>query len=250
MSTRHNLVLEVAYDGTNYLGWQKTESGASIEEELEKALKRILQHDVQLQAASRTDRGVHASGQIVNFFTERTVDLKNLHKSLLQLLPADIAVLSLHEAPLEFHPTTQSVGKEYRYHIANCPVLLPKKRFTYWHIKQPLDKELMKRALKFIKGTHDFKTFCNFRKGLSYSSTTRTITEAELIEEDTDHFYIKLSGDHFLYKMVRNLVGTAVYIGLGKLNLEDLQHIMESKKRAEAGITAPAHGLFLHQVFY
>jgi len=249
-SKNHNIVLEVAYDGTRYLGWQKTHDGPSIEEELEKALTTILQHTIVLQATSRTDRGVHATGQIVNFFTEKTLDLLKLQHSLLQLLPDDIAILSIQEAAFEFHPTLHSTAKEYRYHIANTPILLPKQRFTYWHIKQPLNKGEMKKALDLLKGTHDFKAFCNFRKGLNYTSTIRTITSAELVEEaESGHFYITFTGDHFLYKMVRNLVGTCVYVGLGKLRCEDLPRILESQKRAEAGITAPAHGLTLHKIF-
>ena len=247
---QHNYVLTVAYDGSHYMGWQKTSTGKSIEGELEKALTTLLQHPIQLQAASRTDRGVHAHGQVVNFFTEKKLDCSTLHRRIQRLLPDDIVILLAEEKPLQFHPTIDTIGKEYHYHIANVPVILPRYRFTHWHIREPLDLDLMKKALLLFEGTHDFKAFCNFRKGLSYPTTERTIFKAHLSEELPGFLRIEIYGDHFLYKMARNLIGTAVYVGLKKIALSELQKIIESKKRANAGITAPALGLVLHHVFY
>ena len=248
---RYNVRLLIAYDGSEFLGWQKTGKGTgrTVEETVERVLEKILQHPVNLQAASRTDRGVHAKGQVVNFFTSHTFDMAKLQRKMNQLLPPDVVVRSAVEAAPDFHPTLHAKGKEYHYEIACTPSCLPHVRFTRWHIPHPLDLDLMQEASSFIVGTRDFLAFCNARKNLCYENTIRTLAALRLIQVE-DGLRIELIGDHFLYKMARNIVGTLVYVGLRKISPSQIPYIVAGKKRTEAGITAPAHGLTLYQVYY
>lgn len=239
---KRNIRSLIAYNGTHYFGWQKTRMGPSIEETLELCLQQILQHPVELQAASRTDRGVHAEGQVVNFFTDKPkVDLKKLHLSLAKMLPKDISPLALEEVETSFHPTLDSKGKEYQYQICNLPIQLPFLKDYSWHIPTPLDLPSMLIAKEFLLGTHDFSAFTNERT----DDTIRTIHSIEI-----EPGLFKIKGDKFLYKMVRNIVGTLVYVGLGKIPPTEIPTILSSRNRALAGMTAPAHGLCLKQVFY
>ena len=247
----NNIVITVAYDGTQFFGFQKTDTGRSVESELEQALVTILQHKVLLQAASRTDRGVHASSQIVNFITSKKLDLQKLRHRLNQLLPEDIVVLKAEEAPFfEFHPTLHAKAKTYHYQIHSTDTLMPYHRFTHWHIPTALNLEAMRKACSPFIGSHDFNAFCNQRKGVRYKDTIREISSLEIIEVEENRLRIEITGTNFLYKMARNIAGTLVYVGMGKLQISDIKNIISQKRRAAAGITAPAHGLFLHKVFY
>ena len=247
----HNIKLVIAYDGRSYLGWQKTRMGPSIEAALQKVIEQILQHPAPLQAASRTDAGVHAKGQVVNFLTSKSLlDLSQFHYSLNSLLPKDIVVLSADLMPVSFHPTLDSVGKEYRYYICIGPTLLPQYRFYSWHIPHQLNLTRMRQALPLLYGRHDFAAFCNIKKNAHYTDYIREVQLLELMELEDQRLCIRICGNHFLYKMVRNLVGTLVYVGRGKIAVEKLKDILHSECRAQAGVTAPAHGLFLHEVFY
>lgn len=240
----------VTYDGTNYLGWQKTKMGKSIEEELECALKRILQEEITLQAASRTDRGVHAHGQVVNFLSSHTnLDLGLVRKGLNGVLPKDIAVKSIEAAAPSFHPTLDSIGKEYQYFICNSPVQLPFFRHLSWHVHQELSLEKMKKAADALIGEHDFSAFCNERPLWTRSGVCK-LFEISFQNLTQNRLKISIAGDRFLYKMMRNLVGTLVYVGIGKLSCDEVPLILANKSRTSAGMTAPAHGLTLKQVFY
>ena len=159
-----NYKLVISYDGTSYAGFQKTKLGPSIQETLERTLEIILRHPVTLQAASRTDAGVHAEGQVINFFTQKPIVTRTLKYSLNGLLPKEIAILSAEEMPLDFHPTLDPIQKEYWYHICNTAVQLPFDRHTSWHFPSPLDVEAMRQAAEHLLGSHDFSTFCNERK--------------------------------------------------------------------------------------
>jgi len=246
---KHNIKLIVAYDGTRYLGWQKTKEGPSIEEYLEKVLSQILQETISLQAASRTDAGVHAEGQVVNFFTSQDLDFKQLLKSVNSLLPSDISVVEMSKRPLTFHPTLDCKGKEYHYFVCNKIFQLPFQRHFSWHFPYPLNFSLMEKACSFFVGVHDFSSFCNERSLLKRDAI-REIYHCgiEILPEERLQFVLK--GNHFLYKMVRNIVGTLIYVGCGKISLESIPHILLSKDRAQAGVSAPAHGLVLKKVFY
>ncbi len=246
----HNLKLIIAYDGTHYLGWQKTRMGQSIEAALQKTLEQILQHPIHLQAASRTDAGVHADGQVVNFLTTKTPDLFQFQISLNSLLPKDIVVLNVEEMPPSFHPTLDCKGKEYHYYISHGPTQRPQHRFYAWHVPYALNLSLIQEAIPTLIGTHDFAAFCNFKNNAHYADTIRRIDNLNVEEFEDHRILFKIEGNHFLYKMVRNIVGTLISVGRGKIGGETIPQILQSKLRTQAGMTAPAHGLFLKQVFY
>jgi tRNA pseudouridine38-40 synthase len=245
-----NIKLEIAYDGTSFYGWQETHEGPSIEGVLRNILEQILQERITLQAASRTDRGVHAIGQVVNFFTTKPHALPSLKKSMNALLPVEIRVLEAHEMPLSFHPTLDSIGKEYHYALSFGEIQLPQKRLYAWHVPFSLDVEKMKEGARHFFGTHDFSSFCNMRKNLNYPDMQRQICNLEIDDDLKGEMVIKVAGNHFLYKMVRNIVGTLAYVGQGKMDPEEISAILDAKSRNLAGVTAPAHGLTLAKIYY
>ncbi len=243
----HNLKLIISYLGTPFVGWQKTKMGPSIEETLEKVLAQILQHEVKLQAASRTDARVHAEGQVVNFITPRTLDLKSLQHSLNGMLPKEISVLSIEEMSEDFHPTTACMKKEYWYQLCTRPTQLPFLRETSWHFPYPLDLSQMHEAAEHLRGIHDFSSFCNER-ALWDRDPVCHIEKIEFLAEQP--LKICITGDHFLFRMARNIAGTLAYVGCGKLSAEQIPWILANKDRTLAGVTAPAHGLILKRVYY
>ncbi len=244
-----NIKLTIAYLGTAYKGWQKNNENSSIEATLGSALERILHHPVTLQAASRTDAGVHAQGQVVNMMTEHTMPLPLLQRALNGTLPKDISILSLEEQPLSFHPTLDCIEKEYRYFLCNGSTQLPFYHLTSWHVPHTLDRALMEKAASKFLGQHDFSAFCNERSRWTRNPVCH-LQSLHLIPIDTERFYFQLIGDHFLYKMVRNLIGTIVDVGKGKLSVDNLPQILNNQQRHAAGVTAPAHGLSLYKVYY
>jgi tRNA pseudouridine38-40 synthase len=241
-----NIKLILSYEGTRYLGWQKTPTGPTIEEELEKALAQILRHPVSLQAASRTDAGVHAKGQVVNFFTDTNIVLEKLMHGLNGILPHDIAVRQMDKMPLSFHPTLDNRGKEYHYFACLSQAQLPFYRHFSWHLSYPVDLGAMEQAARLLQGRHDFSAFTNERQ----DDNVREIFEIEVLPLPHNRLKIRVSGNHFLYKMVRNIAGTLLYVGSGKIAWQKIPQILESKDRTRAGVTAPAHGLFLTNVVY
>lgn len=246
-----NIKLTIAYDGTAYRGWQKTAMGPSIEEALENPLKRILQHPVVLQAASRTDAGVHAYDQVVNFLTEKEdIHLERLQNSLNQLLSPDIVVLKINEEHQEFHPTLDCKQKEYHYFICTDSVQLPEHRHYSWHCPRLYLFSEMNKAAQLLVGQQDFSSFCNFRKQQHYENYVRSVYSVQIEELPQKRLVIKIQGQNFLYKMVRNIVGTLIYVGMGKIACAEIPNILAKHDRTTAGITAPAHGLFLFKVSY
>lgn len=249
-------VMLIAYKGTHFFGWQKTDLGPSIESSVTAALQQITQEPIiTLQAASRTDRGVHAVGQVVDFYTEQP--LSDLHRTTIsvnQLLPSDIVCRKMLLIDDDsFHPTLSSIGKRYEYSITTGQIPSPFDQDTSWHIFQPLDQELMKNFMMNFYGTHDFYGYSNYRKGKEYTSTIRTIHEISLVEKEKNGWNMltfSIAGDNFLYKMVRNLVGTIVWVGAGKLDPQDAIHALYDQKRELKGVTAPALGLSLIEVLY
>lgn len=240
-----NLKLTVAYDGTDFLGWQKTPMGPSIEAALENAASTILRHPVQLQAASRTDAGVHASGQIVNLFTPSHLSLDKLKKGINALLPPSISIVSIEEAPASFHPTLDAQGKTYLYSVCLGPAQLPIHRRFSWHFGYPLDLKKMEKAAALLEGKHDFSAFTNELR----NDNRREIFHIDLVPLKSQ-LKIRVSGNNFLYKMVRNIAGTLLYVGCEKLSEHAIPAIIASKDRTRAGVTAPAHGLTLQCVIY
>lgn len=248
-----NIKMIIAYDGTFYLGWQKTKMGPSIEQTLQSILEQVLQESISLQAASRTDAGVHARGQVVNFLTQKAqLDLKKLNISLNQLLPKDISVLSVEEERDSFHPTLDCSGKEYHYNLCVGSVQLPQDRFYSWHCFGSLNLEAMLSAIPYIIGERSFTSLTNVKKGKEKANknSIRNVTSIEIKVHDGYQFHFIIKGNHFLYKMVRNIVGLLVSVGKKKILADSIPEILAKEDRTLAGVTAPAHGLTLYKVFY
>ncbi len=244
-------LLEMAYEGTSYFGWQRTASGPSVQQAVEEALAQLLQERVALEGASRTDRGVHASGQIAHFVTTRTgIHLGKLQTGLNALLPPSIRIWKAIEAPTGFHATLSATGKEYHYYLCNEMTQLPIHRYTSWHIPYALNAEAMLEAARYLIGTHDFTSLCNWRRNLNYTSYERTLTRVDLVPLAGGRWRIEVVGRDFLYKMVRNCAGMLTFAGRGKIVPKDIPNILAGRSRPLAGPTAPAHGLFLHKVYY
>lgn len=231
-----NLKWTIAYDGRNYLGWQN-----SIEAELEKVISRILRHSVTLQAASRTDAGVHAEAQVVNCFTSNPIPLWKLYKGANSLLPPDIVVKSVEEADLQFHPTLDAKEKTYTYRISTGRYQMPQHRHTAWHCYYRLDLGKMRDAAKKLVGKHDFSAFSMGDGGVRELKSL-------IIEEWEGGILLRIVADAFLYRMARIIAGTLRDIGRGRIN--DAANILTLKRRELAGLTAPAHGLSLSKVDY
>ncbi|MCH9613224.1 MAG: tRNA pseudouridine synthase A [Chlamydiia bacterium] len=242
-----NYKLNICYEGTNYFGWQDNKSELTIESLLLKALTRIYGHSPKLQAASRTDRGVHAKEQVVNFLAPPLIPETIMVKAINRYLPKDIRVLSVTIEKDTFHPTLDNHFKEYVYRITNTPVQLPFDRHLSWHVKPSLNLKFMRQAATHFTGTHNFKCFCNQSPSIPYDKT-RTIATIDI--QGHGDILITIKGENFLYKMVRNIVGTLVYIGLGKIGINEVDTIIKSGDRKLAGMTAPAHGLTLNKVYY
>jgi len=243
--------LTLSYQGTRYLGWQKAKDGPSIQYELEKALSTVLQEPLSVEAASRTDAGVHARGQVAAFSTESMLPpLNRFQHSLNCVLPRDIAILEVKEAAASFHPTLDSIGKEYHYSICTGKVQLPFHREFSWHFPHPLDLREMQRAAFHFIGKKNFMALCTEKNEHPYADYEREITTIDLIGLEAGRWLIKVAGSAFLYKMVRTLVGTLAYVGCGKIASDEIPAILEGGQRAQAGMTAPAHGLSLERILY
>ncbi len=244
-SSTNNIRCILAYKGTHYHGFRKVAAGPSIESELEKVLSMILQRSCTIQAASRTDRGVHAEGQVINFFVPKETNLYKLYASMRSLLPKDIAPLSLDCMPDDFHPTLDVKKKEYHYWVCNCPTQIPFHSDFSWHVYETLDIEAIRQAIPHLTGKKDFTSFSN----LFYEDPVRTLEKIHL-DLENNRIRFALFGDNFLYKMVRNIIGTLIHVGMGKIPPSSLPHILAKKDRRLCGITAPSHGLFLKRIYY
>lgn len=235
----------VTYDGTHYFGWQTTKTGPSIQETLTIAIQKATQEDSIPEAASRTDRGVHARGQSIAFSLTKPWDPYRLTQAINAYLPKDIRILELKIAPSDFHPTLQASSKEYHYSVSLEPFQRPTHRLYSWHFPYPLNLSLMEEAAKLLIGKHDFSAFSNKK----CTNPICTLFSIEFVKTE-EKFQIILKGDRFLYKMARTLAGTLLYIGCKKLSFDCIPSLFALKDRKKAGVTAPAHGLFLHRVVY
>jgi tRNA pseudouridine38-40 synthase len=244
-----NIKLSIQYDGTNYFGWQaqKRTTLPTIQDIIEAALRQILQEDIKLISAGRTDRGVHALAQVANFKTEKRTSLEKLHIAVNSLLPWDIRINSMREVPLDFHSRYRAKSKVYRYHILNSKL---RTVFDYRYcafVPEKLDIKTMKNELKVLKGKHDFSAFQGSARKARCSM--RIIKEINLIKKGR-FISIMIEADGFLYNMVRIIVGTLIDIGRGKLPKGSVKQILNTRDRKKAGPTAPACGLFLEKVKY
>ncbi len=239
--------LIISYDGTNYCGWQKQPNGITIEEVLNKALKDLLNEDVEVIGASRTDSGVHALGNVAVFDTESKIKPERFAYALNVRLPEDIRIVSSCEVPLDFHPRYTDSIKTYEYKIYNKTINNPLLRLYSNFIYVNLDVDKMRKAAGYLVGEHDFKAFCSIRT--SAKTTVRTIYSLDVDRQD-DLITIRISGNGFLYNMVRIIVGTLVSVGRGKIPPEKMKDILESKDRKNASPTALARGLCLVGIEY
>ncbi len=239
----------LAYDGSKYLGWQKTKEGPSIQETLEGAFSLLLKQNPQIEAASRTDAGVHARGQVVHFQTTSPMDLSDLKQRVNGILPRDICIYEISEVSENFHATLHAKKKEYSYDICFGPIQLPFYVATSWHFPFEIDLSLIEKAARMMEGKRDFSAFCNER-ALWDRSPICDLEYIKMVLPEKNRVRFLFLGDHFLYKMARNLAGTLAYCGAGKYHLDDLLENIRSLDRTRMGPTAPAHALCLERVFY
>lgn len=243
-----NFKIIIEYDGGAYHGWQRQARDRTIQGEIENALLTMTGDKVTVIGSGRTDAGVHAYGQVANFRCDTTLGAEVFQNGLNSLLPEDIVIRSCEAVHEKFHARYDVKSKTYHYRILNRRIPVAIFRQYAWHIRKKLDLNAMRTALDHIVGRHDFKAFQG--SGSPRVSTVRHIMTADLVGTDHGHLTFEMKGDGFLKFMVRNIVGTVVDAGLGKITPVDVKRILESRDRNLAGITAPAHGLFLVEVKY
>jgi len=259
-----NICLTIAYDGTNYCGWQIQPNGVSVQAALEKAIAKLTFETVNVFAAGRTDAGVHALGQVVNFHTTSNINCEKLRSGLQRFLPDDVVVRSVKEVPAEFHARYHATRKRYRYVILNSRVPDPFLRNYVNQIGKPLDAAAMHAAAQALVGTHDYRSFESHFP--NRSSSVRTVMELsvtrhgpwdlwspsgpEQANDAGDFICLEIMADGFLYNMVRSITGTLLKVGYGNWPIEKVREILENQDRDHAGATAPPQGLYLVQVDY
>lgn len=239
--------LTVAYDGTNYCGWQVQPNGVSVQEILNRALSELLKEPIQTIGASRTDAGVHALGNVAVFDTKSRMPADRISFALNTRLPADIRIVDSREVSPDFHPRFTKTVKTYEYQIFNRRFPDPTKRLYSFFYYYPLDEKKMQRAGQYLIGEHDFKSFCTAKPGVD--NTVRTIYELSVLREG-DLLTIRIRGNGFLYNMVRIIAGTLIRVGGGAIEPEEIPRILEAKSRNAAGETARPEGLTLVKIEY
>ena len=252
-----NVLLTIEYDGSGFHGWQRQPEVRTVQGELERVLTRVCGVPIDINGTSRTDAGVHALGQRASFKGDFGIPTDRLMLAANNLLAGgmnsqrgvgDVRIIAAEEVPDDFHARFSSRGKLYRYVIRNCPDLDVFQRNYCYQVRKPLDIEAMTKAAAYIEGTHDFKCF-QAAGGQEKETTVRTIHSLN-IRRQSENVIIEVSGDGFLYNMVRIIVGTLTEVGLGKKRPEDVRNIIESRDRQKSGHTAPAEGLYLVEIYY
>ena len=243
----NNIKITLEYDGTNYYGWQKQKGMKTIQGEIEEALFAVTKEMCEVTGSSRTDAGVHAKGFVANFKTNSKVPPNKFREALNVKLPDDIVIIKSEKVDDEFHARYYAKGKTYEYSILNDDVPSALMRNQVYHYKYDLDIEAMKIAAKQFIGTHDFAAFKT--QGSSVKGTIRTIFDVK-VEKTEKIIKISVSGDGFLYNMVRIIVGTLINVGRGKTDSSSIVDIINKKDRTLAGDCVPPHGLLLKKVYY
>lgn len=242
-----NIKLTLEYDGSHFSGFQKQKGRRTVQTELESALRKLFRKKIRIAASGRTDSGVHAEAQAVNFKVDSEIPLVKIGQALNSCLPEDIAVTEIGEAPASFHSQFNAKWKVYEYRVLNRKSRSPLERFRSFHVPYPLDLRKMRRAARFVIGTHDFRVFES--SGGRRRCAVRTIRRLTIKKRAAlIHFTVESNG--FLYRMVRSLVGTLLQVGLGRLTVSDFRLVLASKDRHLVGPTAPAQGLTLKGVMY
>jgi tRNA pseudouridine38-40 synthase len=242
--------LNISYDGTRYHGWQVQPNADTIQQTIQDILSQIVNQRCYIVGSGRTDAGVHALNQIAHFRINKQLNVHKLQKSFNALLPKDIRVESILFVPNTFHARYSAIAKRYRYYIKTGPVISPFDRNYYYHYKPELNLERLQKASQHFIGTYDFSTFANeANKGSAAKNATKTIYSIE-IQQFQDKIIIDFYGNGFLYKMVRNIVGTLIAAASTKISIAAIPELMHAKDRRLAPNSAPAHGLFLMAVEY
>lgn len=240
------IVLE--YDGTAYCGWQRQKNGQSIQQILEEAIRLITGETVTVIAAGRTDAGVHAMNQVAHFKCQSVLPVHKLLAGVNSILPKDIVLKDIRDVSENFHALRDAEGKIYVYRIYNRKIRPALARHYLWHVPFALDVEKMKQASRTLLGRHDFSSFC--AAGTDVQDRVRTVHAIKIKSKTGGVVEIEMEAEGFLRYMVRNIVGTLVEIGRGKMLPEEMKKILNAKNRNAAGPTAPAQGLFLRKVRY
>jgi tRNA pseudouridine38-40 synthase len=245
---RRNIRVTLAYDGTDFFGWQIQARGRTVQGELERSLERMHKHRVQVFAAGRTDSGVHANGQVVNFFTDiDSIPAEEFHKALNSYLPPDIRALDSRHVEDRFHARYDARAREYRYRFWTRPVTDPMLRRYVWRLPRVPDIARLNRMAAVVVGSHDFSTFAVPRD--ASPSRVKDMYSAAFYPEPP-YLVFRIAGRSFLWRMVRSLVGTMIELEARGADEDEMRRILEAKDRKLAGATAPACGLFLHRVIY
>ena len=235
---KNNYKLLIAYDGTEFGGWQVQPNAITIQQRLQEAAEIILRHPITLIGSGRTDAGVHAAGQVAHFKTDEEVDVRRFLASMNGLLPPSIRLQSITPAPLDFHAQYSAVAKTYHYHLCLQRVQDPFKRLYAWHLREPIDLQRLQQGASYLLGTHDFTSFANeAHAGSAAKDPVRTLKRIDLVEEEQG-IRLEFEADGFLYKMVRNCVGTLVEIARGKRDPQAIERILQARDRRQAGKAA------------
>jgi len=240
--------LTIEYDGSGFHGWQRQATDRTVQETIETALTVMTRQKVTLIGSGRTDAGVHALAQTASFQTRSRIDAQAFLNGLNSLLPDDVVIHQCEPMPESFHARFDVVKKRYRYHILNRPLPPAIGRQFVWHIRKPLNGEAMADAAKTLSGTHDFKAFEG--TGSPRAHTVRSVTDSTVQKTGGGNLTYNIEANGFLRYMVRNIVGTLVEVGMGKISAGKVKEILLSKDRSLAGATAPPQGLFLVEVKY
>ena len=242
-----NFKAKMAYNGAAYHGFQRQNNALAVQQVVEEALEKLTGENVTIFGCSRTDTGVHAREFYFSFSLKSAIPCKGIVLGLNNMLPDDIAILSCEEAEVDFHARYCCTGKEYEYIVHNSEIKNPFYKDTAYKYRYPIDEKKLEKAAQDFVGEHDFKAFCS--TACEKENTTRTIHYFH-VRREGDLVYFNVSGDGFLYNMVRILVGTLLYINEGKIGEQDIPGILKSKDRTKAGKTVPPQGLYLNKVYY
>jgi tRNA pseudouridine38-40 synthase len=247
MSTRYKMT--IAYDGTDYAGWQIQPRKNTVQAEIERVLHELTGKTIRIHHSGRTDAGVHAKGQVAHFDLDKPVEPGRFQNSLNALLKPDVRIMKLQKVKTDFHARFSAVGKEYRYFIWNGPAVPPELRLYRLHERRPLDINAMREAAEILIGKHDFAAF-TANPNREIGGTVKTVTKITVTRSRQGDVQLCVVGEGFLYKMVRSIAGFLLRVGVGELDVKDARRLLKASERTNEIPTAKPHGLFLWKVDY